>query len=39
VEQFRGSIVLSALVFLTGLAVMVLMSCVLLSGGWRWELW
>ena len=37
---YRGSIVLSAVVFLTGLAVTVLMCWVLLSGvGWRWELW
>lgn len=38
--HFRGSIFLSTLVLLTGLAVTVLMCWVLVSGsGWRWDLW
>lgn len=38
--QFRGSILLSTVLLLTGLAAVVLMSWVLISGvGWRWELW
>jgi hypothetical protein len=38
--QFRGSVVLTTLVLLTGLAVMVLMCWVLFSGHrWLWELW
>jgi hypothetical protein len=38
-EQFRGSVVLNAVLLLTGLSVVVLMCWVLLSGGWLWELW
>jgi len=38
--QFRGSVLVSTLVFLSGLAVVVLISWVLVSGaGWHWELW
>jgi hypothetical protein len=35
-EQFRGSIVLSAILLLTGLVAVVLMGWVLISGGWLW---
>ena len=39
-DKFQGSVLINVLVFLAGLAAMVLMCWVLVSGvGWRWELW